>query len=235
MTPQGPGTPLIRMPRHVTADDSRPGKPTPTARAAFQGIEGAFGDDAVQRLWQGRVQAHPAPTFGAALDAVLHGEVEWAVIPIHNSTIGHIESACCALAERESALMRVDEVTVPVRHCLLALPGTTKSHVRYVGSHPAALAQCGHLFRENPDLTACEAFDTAGSARELAEFDRWSDERGATWYSALGVTDGRALAVLAGERAAARHGLLVLQRDVQDRSDNATRFVAVRAARGVGQ
>jgi prephenate dehydratase len=225
------------MPGHLSDEASLPVglARNATPHAAFQGIEGAFGDDAVQRVWQGRVRAYPTPTFEAALDAVLDAEVEWAVIPLHNSTIGDIEPACRALAERESSLVRVDEVIVPVRHCLLTLPGTTISRVRYVGSHPAALAQCGRLFREQPDLTACEAFDTAGSARELAEFDRGSVERGATWYSALGVRDGSALAVLAGERAAARYGLVVLRKDLQDRPDNATRFVVVRAAPGVGR
>ena len=225
------------MPRHSTAESASTEALTSAtvARAAFQGIAGAFGDEAIERLWQGRVRSHPRPTFEATLDAVLCGDVEWAVIPVHNSTIGEIEPACRALAERGASLECVDELTVPVSHCLLALPDTTMSQVRHVGSHPAALAQCARFFHENPALTAREAFDTAGSARELAEFERASAGRHATWYSALGVRDGRALGVLAGERAAARYGLVVLRQAVQDRADNATRFVAVRAAHGGGR
>jgi prephenate dehydratase len=225
------------MPRHPTAESAGAEAltPTATARAAFQGIAGAFGDEAIERLWQGSVQSHPQPTFEAALDAVLCGEVEWAVIPVHNSTIGAITPACRALAEREKSLECVDELTVPVSHCLLALPDSTMSHLRYVGSHPAALAQCARFFHEHPGLSAREAFDTAGAACELAELDRASPDGRETWYSKLGVSDGRALAVLAGERAAARYGLVVLRKAVQDRVDNATRFVIVRATHGGGR
>jgi prephenate dehydratase len=202
---------------------------TAIASAAFQGVEGAFGEEAVRLAWKGRVRAHPAPTFDAALDTVLRGEVDWAVIPIHNSTIGPIVPACRALAARESLLLRVGEVTVPVRHCLLALPGTSFETVRYVGSHPAALAQCTRLFAEDGALTACEAFDTAGAARELAEFPCSSSPEGHAWYSRLVAVDAGALAVIASERAAERYGLTVLWSDVQDAGDNATRFVVVRA------
>ena len=203
--------------------------PTAITRAAFQGIEGAFGEEAVLRAWQGMVRAHPVPTFEAALDALLSGEVEWAVLPIHNSTIGPIVPACQALAARETILLRAGEVTVPVRHCLLALPETSFATVRYVGSHPAALAQCTRLFQEDDRLTACEVFDTAGAARELAEFPRSSSRDFPAWYSALDVADHGELAVIASERAAERYGLTVLRSDVQNADDNATRFVVVRA------
>jgi prephenate dehydratase len=219
------------MLRHATAHRDIPDQPTSTAAmsAAFQGVEGAFSEEAVRRLWSGSVRAQPAVTFDAALDAVAAGEVMWAVIPIHNSTIGEITLACAALAKRKSCLVRVGEVSVPVRHCLAALPGTTFADVRYVGSHPAALAQCTRLFREHGALTACEAFDTAGAARELAERRRPSPLEPDTWYARLGVANPGQLAVIASERAAERYGLAVLRSDVQDRDDNVTRFVAMRA------
>lgn len=218
------------MPDHPTANIGLHDELTPAATrsATFQGVEGAFGEEAVQRAWQGRVRACPVPTFDAALDAVLRGDVEWAVIPVHNSTIGPIVPACRALAARDSLLHQVSEVTVPVRHCLLALPGTSFAAVRHVGSHAAALAQCTRLFRENGTLTACEAFDTAGAAKELAEYSRTSSWKGCAWHSRLGAVDTGELAVIASERAAECYGLAVLRRDVQDTEDNATRFVVVR-------
>src|SRR4051812_45248563 len=187
------------MLRHETATRNILDQLTPTATmtASFQGVEGAFSEEAVRRLWSGSVRAQPAATFAAALEAVLNGDVEWAVIPIHNSTIGEITSACAALTERESRLVRAGEVSLPVRHCLAALPGTAFAGVRYVGSHPAALAQCIRLFREDVVLEACESFDTAGAARELAEFRHPSTPQRAAWYARLDVADPGQLAVIA--------------------------------------
>lgn len=218
------------MPDYPNANPHIPERhtPTTTGSAAFQGVEGAFGEEAVLRAWRGSVRPNPAPTFDAALDAVLRGEARWAVIPIHNSTIGDIAPACQALARRAASFLSVAEVTVPVRHCLMALPGTSFATVRYVGSHPAALAQCTRLFRQDGALTACEAFDTAGAASELAQYPTRSRSERA-WYSGLDCSGAGELAVIASERAAERYGLTVLRRDVQDTDGNATRFVVVRA------
>ena len=61
------------------------------------------------------------------------------------------------------------EVTVPVRHCLLALPGVTRGDLRHVTSHYQALAQCDGYIRRMPGVSR-EAFpDTAGAAKMIAE------------------------------------------------------------------
>lgn len=200
------------------------------ARAAYQGVRGAFGEDAVQRLWSGSVNAHPVATFDAVLDALLSGDVEYAVLPVWNSTIGPVQAARNALDARSDMVVRAGEVDVPVRHCLLALPGTVLADVRYVGSHPAALAQCPRLFHLNPQLSAVEAFDTAGAASQLASFHEARTPGEERWYDALAVESPRALAAIASAQAAAAYGLEVLQRGVNDESTNYTRFVVLRAA-----
>jgi prephenate dehydratase len=199
-------------------------------RAAYQGIAGAFGEEAVRRLWHGRAQAIPARTFSDALDELVGGRVEWAVIPIWNSTIGPIATSRAALRVCGSALTIVREIDVPVRHCLLALPGTSIADVRFVGSHPAALAQCAKLFAANSAFTACDAFDTAGAARELAMLrDPSRPAENTTWYSSLGVDAPSRLAAIAGAEAGRRYGLSMLRENVQDDPTNLTRFVVVRA------
>jgi prephenate dehydratase len=135
-------------------------------------MAGAFGEAAIRRLWRRGAQTHPTRTFAAALGALVRGEVEWAVIPIWNSTIGHITASHAALAKHEDTLERVREIDVPVRHCLLAHPGSAPAQLRYIASHPAALAQCSRLFVELPDAAQCVASDTAGAAWKLAQHGR---------------------------------------------------------------
>lgn len=210
---------------------------------AYQGIVGSYGEEAVRRLWRRGAHARPARSFGAALDALRRGDVEWAVIPVWNSTIGTIVPAREAMRAHERAVACVREIYLPVKHCLLARPGTSIDDIRFVGSHPAALAQCATLFFDSPHLTACDAIDTAGAARDLALYaptlehavaahadgDHAATDR--PWYADLAIDSPAQLAVIASRRAAHRYGLSALAFDVQDDPANVTRFAALRAAR----
>ncbi len=60
------------------------------------------------------------------------------------------------------------EVTVAVRHCLLALPGVAKKDVRRVVSHYQALAQCDGYLRRLPGAVREAFHDTAGAAKAIA-------------------------------------------------------------------
>lgn len=201
-------------------------------RAVYQGIAGAFGEEAIRRIWHGRAQPIPARTFVEALEALVSGRVPWAVIPTWNSTIGPVAPARAALRAHRAAITVVREIDLPVRHCLLGLPGTTIADVRFVGSHPAALAQCAKLFAARPELTACNAFDTAGAARELSmllDAHGPSISRSQSWYASLPVDSPSRLAALASANAGRHYGLCLLREDVQDDPSNVTRFIVARA------
>jgi prephenate dehydratase len=198
-------------------------------RVAYQGIAGAFGEEAIRRVWHDSAQAIATRTFSEALEQLVAGVVDCAVIPIWNSTIGPVAPACAALRIHESAITRTRAVDVPVHHCLLALHGTAIADVRYVGSHVAALGQCAKLFATHEAFTLCEAFDTAGAARELSQYlDATSPPTPDSWYSTLRA-EARQLAVIASTDAGRLYGLSVLLDGVQDDPTNLTRFVVVRS------
>lgn len=198
-------------------------------RVAYQGTAGAFGEDAVY-AWRSDAEPYPVRSFAGVLDAVTGGAAHWAVIPVWNSIVGRVDPACAALDDRGAGIVRVAEVEVPVRQCLLALLGTNIDDVRYVGSHPAALGQCTRLLSDR-SLVACEAYNTAGAARELAAIASVRAQGGleSAWYSHLHIDTPSRLGVIASENAARHYGLQVLLRDVQDHVNNVTRFVVLRA------
>ncbi|HUF27444.1 MAG TPA: prephenate dehydratase domain-containing protein [Gemmatimonadaceae bacterium] len=202
-------------------------------RVAFQGEPGAFGEAAVMRHWSGRAEAVPGRTFADALALVCAGHADYAVIPTWNSAIGELLVPRLALALYAARTRALDEVHVPVRQCLLALPGATLDDIRVAGSHPAALAQCTRFFAARPRIAPREAFDTAGAARELAllatSIDRACVATGAIpWYDAV-TREAHELAVVASAPAAERYGLALLVEGIQDDPANTTRFVVVRA------
>ncbi len=181
----------------------RPEGDAAPGRCAYQGAPGAFSHEACLDLrpWDEPV---PCETFEAALGALHRSEVGCALIPVENSSIGRIDPA--ATLVEQSGLKVVSEVWRPIRLALMGLPGARLGDIRTAESHPAALDQCvGAL--SGLGITAVEAFDTAGAARAVAE------------------SADPTRAAVAPARAAEVYDLSILRHDLQDSSDNRTRFV----------
>jgi prephenate dehydratase len=193
---------------------------------------------AITREWGGVATAVAAPTFAGALSTLGNGGADFAMIPVWNSTIGAIQDTNVLLSHHAARVETVSEVTVPVVHCLLGLPGATMSTVRHVGSHPTALSQCRRFFSARPLLLPSIAHDTAGAARELAALGPGAHgaptRSGALpWFERYRPVDPTALGGIAGAHVARLYGLIVIAEGVQDNPSNTTTFVVVRAQAGV--
>jgi len=177
--------------------DDKPG------RVAYQGAPGAFSHEACTALRPWDV-AVPFETFAAAIEALKTGDCYCALIPVENSSIGVVEPA--ATLVRESGLPVVAEAWRPIRHALMGLEGARIADLKRVLSHPIALAQCEQTLK-GMRLNVVEHFDTAGAARDVAE------------------AGDPTQAAVAPVGAAEVYGLSILRNDLQDSSDNRTRFV----------
>lgn len=175
-------------------------------RVGFQGALGAFSEEAVRALVP-EAEAVPLATFEAVVRAVEAGELDAGVVPVENTLAGAVAEAYEALVAGD--VTAIDEMVIPIRHCLLGLPGASTDDVREARSHPVALSQCRGFFSDHPEIRAQAVYDTAGAAEEVAAMNDPS------------------LAAIASERAGERYGLAVLQRDLQDRDDNQTRFYLI--------
>jgi prephenate dehydratase len=177
-------------------------------RVAFQGELGAYSEEAVEQYWCGAAVPVASRTCINVLQALSAGRVEYGVLPINNTLIGPIVAAQEALAASPHVAV-IGEITIAIRHALLALPGATLTGLTSIFSHPAALAQCGNFLQQHPHLVIHESYDTAGAARDIAANGRL--EEGA----------------IAGLRAAERYGLMIVAADIQDSATNQTLFAIV--------
>lgn len=177
---------------------------TPVA-IAFLGPEGTFTHIAARRLFGLAARYSEAATIDGVFDAVRRGAAAYGVVPIENSTEGSVTYAVDALLEGGLFIRR--ELVIEVAHCLLS-NADKLTRVERVYSHPQALAQCrAWLARNLAGAQLVQTSSTARAAREAA-----SDPAGAAIGSSL-----------AGEL----HGLPVLRERIQDRAENATRFVVL--------
>lgn len=174
---------------------------------AFQGELGAYSEEAVLRFFGEAAVPVPCRSFEDVGAAVESGETGWGLLPIENTIAGSVVGSYDVLAASELAV--VGEVVAPISHCLLGIAGATIGGLRRVLSHPVALAQCTRYLRSLDGVEVLATYDTAGAAREVA------------------VAGDPARAAIASRGAAGRYGLEVLASDLQDRSDNQTRFLVV--------
>ncbi|KAG6417675.1 hypothetical protein SASPL_119861 [Salvia splendens] len=174
-------------------------------RVAYQGVPGAYSEAAAGKAYP-KCEAIPCDQFEVAFQAVELWVADRAVLPVENSLGGSIHRNYDLLLRHR--LHIVGEVQLPVHHCLLALPGVRREHLRRVISHPQALSQCEHTLTRMGLSVAREAVDdTAGAAEYIAA-------------NAL-----RDTAAIASARAAELYGLQVVADGIQDDSSNVTRFV----------
>lgn len=192
------------LPRPLTsADLSNMASEGSRLRVAYQGVRGAYSESAAEKAYP-NCEAVPCEQFDTAFEAVERWLVDRAVLPIENSLGGSIHRNYDLLLRYH--LHIVGEVKLAIRHCLMANNGVKIEDLKRVLSHPQALAQCENtltklgLVREAVD-------DTAGAAKYIA-FNK--------------LKDAGAVASLAASRI---YGLNVLAQDIQDDSDNVTRFL----------
>ena len=172
-------------------------------RIAYQGEPGANSHIACRDVY-GDWESLPCASFEDAFAAIEDGTAALGMIPIENSIAGRVADIHHFLPN--SGLHIVGEYFLPIHFQLLAVKGASLATIKTVYSHVHALGQCRKIIRRY-GLKPVIAGDTAGSAREVAE---WGDPTRASLASAL---------------AAEIYGLETLARDVEDEAHNTTRFV----------
>jgi len=172
-------------------------------RVSFQGVPGAYSEEAIRQFFGPEVESFPCHTFDDVFVAVEQGDAAYGMLPIENSVAGSVVQSYELLMEHDLRVRA--EVILRVRHQLLAMPGTLLSDLKRVKSHPQALAQCERYLARR-GLEAVPNFDTAGSARDLAA----NPEPGT--------------GVIAGALAGELYGLQALDDGIEDLPFNYTRF-----------
>lgn len=175
-------------------------------RIAYQGEPGAYSEAAALR-YSDHADLLPCESFEGVFAAVDRGQATLGILPVENSIGGSIHRNYDLLLEHDLPI--VGEVQLVITHNLMALPGTTIDQLTRIYSHPQALAQCERFLRSLPHVAVEATYDTAGSAKLVKE------------KHLVGA------GAIASERAAQVFGLEILKAEIQDFTDNITRFLVI--------
>ena len=176
------------------------------AKVACQGVEGAYSQQACEKMFRSPAITY-CKTFGDVFSAIESGECEYGVLPIENSLAGSVNSVYDKLLSRKCYIVR--SARVKIDHTLLVKPGTKPEDIREIWSHEQAIQQCSDFLSKNKQWQVNVSSNTAAAARMVAESGR------------------KDVAAISSGRCAQLYGLEILKTDIQNNSNNHTRFICI--------
>ncbi len=198
----------VRFQTHSLVDHQNEKTTDDVIRVSYQGTDGAYSHQAALRHFSERyttVDAVGYDTFQQAAQAVLDEKVDYAFLPIENTTAGSINDTYDILGNEN--LHIVGEEILKIVHCLMAIEPVEVGKIRRILSHPQAIAQCSHFLTKLPRCKVESYLDTAMSAKKVLEDGDLSQ------------------AAIAGAHAADLYGLHIIEHDIANQQENYTRFV----------
>jgi chorismate mutase/prephenate dehydratase len=175
---------------------------------------GSFSHIAAIRHFGSSVECIGVPTIDRVFREVAAGHCAYGLVPYENSTSGSITDTLDAFQNHDVTIYA--EALIDIRHCLLCNGPTNE--ITSIASKPQVITQCrkwlGAMF---PNVELIETASSAGAVKLAANDPH---------IGAIG-------SALAGQE----HNVEIALEDVQDRSENITRFLilAKEAAQPTGQ
>lgn len=171
---------------------------------AYLGPEATFTHQAAIRRFGSSLRYAAQNTIADVFAEVSKNRADYGVVPVENSTEGVVTHTLDMFVDSE--LKIVAQIILPIQHCLISQ--YKRAQIKKLFAHPQSLAQCRGWVQNN--LPRAEVIETSSNARsaELAAAEKSS-------------------AAIAGVLAAERYGLRILESDIQDNSENATRFLVL--------
>lgn len=174
-------------------------------RVAYLGPEGTFTQQAVYRQFGHSVNALAQTDIDEVFAAVQADEADFGVVPVENSTQGVVTHTLDMFLHSDLRICAEVELRIH-QHLLTRARGL--GGIERVYAHPQSLAQCRHwLDGHLPGVERIPLSSNAEAARR--------------------VRSAPDAAAIAGRHAAEVYGLPVLFADIEDHSDNTTRFLVL--------
>ncbi|MCB1604821.1 MAG: prephenate dehydratase [Xanthomonadales bacterium] len=193
---------LVRLFREIMSACLAQQKPL---NIAYLGPQGTFSEMATYKYFGHSVAALPVTSIDNIFAEVEAGVADFGVVPVENSTEGAVNNTLDMFIS--SPLKICGELDLPIHHNLMSR-FTELSEIKVVFSHRQSLAQCRGWLKENLPNAECIAVSSNAEAAKRVQYTDHS-------------------AAIAGESAAAMYGLDILHKEIEDRTDNSTRFLVI--------
>ena len=171
---------------------------------AYLGPAATYSHMAAVRKFGTSLKYEPMPNISDVFTSVAKGRADYGVVPIENSTEGAVTHTYDMFVD--SDLKICAQILLPIRHNLMA--ACRRDQIKKLYSISQVFAQCRQWLQMN--MPHVELIEVSSSTR-AAEIAKTEPNAGA----------------LAGALAAEMYGLTILDANIQDSSENVTRFLVI--------
>jgi chorismate mutase/prephenate dehydratase len=173
-------------------------------RIGFLGPEGTFTHQASIAEFGSGVHFVPYPTVDDLFTSVEKKQVDCSVVAIENSTGGVVHEVLDRFLDSDVKI--ASEIITYIHHCLIGSVSLPK--IKRIFSHPQPFKQCRRWLRQNlPQAKFIEVASTVEGVRRAKESAK--------------------SAAIGSEIAARLYGMKILASNIQDTTENYTRFVVL--------
>lgn len=180
---------------------------TPSPLVGYQGVAGAFSQEAVQNFFGKDTKNIGFTEFEDVYVALKNKDIDYGVLPIENSSTGSINDNYDLI--RKYGFYIVGETAVNVSQCLMGVKGSKIEDIEEVYSHPQGLAQTSDFFFAHRKMSPMPYKDTAMAAKYVS------------------LLNDKTKAAIASPLACELYGLEMLAPAIQNDKTNKTRFMVV--------
>lgn len=173
-------------------------------KVAYLGPEATYTNQAAIACFGSSMQYQAASCIPEIFNLVEKKEADYGVLPIENSTDGSVRHSLDMLVDTK--LFIVNQIYLNIEHCLIS--NSPLGEIERVCSKDQALGQCRDwLLRKLPGVHQKEVESTSLAVKMAAK------EKG--------------VAAIASSLAAEMYGVPIIEHNIQDLSDNITRFLVI--------
>lgn len=176
-------------------------------KIGFQGVEGSYSHQALIEYFGDKIETEGFLNFKDVFEALKRDEIKYGILPIENSSTGAITEVSDLLGEYNFYI--VGEKCIKVDHNLLGVEGTELSDIEEVYSHTQGFLQCTQFFDKHSNWRLIPYYNTARSAEYISK------------------ENSKKKACVASKQASEVYGLKVLEENINNSSNNHTRFIVI--------
>ena len=171
---------------------------------SYLGPKGTFSEIAVVHYFSSNVSKLPKSSIEDVFKSVQELEVDYGIVPIENSIEGSINNTLDLLSD--SKVVITGEMELTINQCLLSRETNIRAVKRIFG-HPQSIGQCRNWISDNtPDAELISVISNTSGALSVKKSGD---------------------ACVGAEIIADYYSLQIIKKNIQDYSNNATRFLII--------
>lgn len=176
-------------------------------RIGYQGVSGSFSEEAMNIYFKETISSKHYSNFEDLFIALKGNEIDYAIIPVENSSTGGISKVYDLLNKYDFYI--VGEECIKINQNLVGIKGSKIEDIKEVYSHPQGFEQSSEFFTQYNKLKLIPYSNTAISAKLVSELN------------------DKSKAAIASDKAAKIYNLDIIKENINDIEDNYTKFAII--------